>query len=488
MNKQDKQGRARLWSGIINELGIGIISELAKGGRFMKRFMVLALMAAFILGTVGVASAAELKVRGDWRVHLNHIDNPRFDGAAEHDEFRAAQRVRLIFEFITSENLKGVMELETANIEWGKGPGIIETTTGVVTRQAFLDFFVPDTKVNVKAGYQPIALPSTLGSYIYDARSGAVVVSSPIADNVDLTLGWARPRGDEVLRDDDIDVFFGVVPMTFDGVKLNPFVVVSQWDKNIHHPLAARVRDKDSTMWHSGLNFRMTMFDPIVILGDLNYGSVDWGRDMPGISAPGGLEQSGWAMLLAAQYAMDMVTPRIWFGYETGEESNFQANIRTVHAIESKRMPQIAARNRFGPTAGFGDKSSFAAYNTNQLRTLLVGLGEPLGHGVHSQDKGAVGLWHVGFALRDIKSIDKLSHELIWLYAEGTNHRNNWTLFTTEDNYWEVNLNTTYRIYKNLALILELAYGQANLEAMTGRKVLAEDDLFRGVLGMRYRF
>ena len=472
----------------------------------MKRFMILALLAAFILGTVGVASAAELKVRGDWRVHFNYLKNTDFNQNIpgfpdqKHDKFSAEQRVRLIFEFIANENLKGVMQLQTAAIRWGHDDrddlGRINRATNIVTRQAFLEFLVPNTKVNVKAGYQPIALPSTLGSSILDARAGALVASSPITDNVSLTLGWARAldvmsdNPAPILPNDEADVFFGVVPMTFDGVELNPFVVMSRWGKDL--PVAGVTRDKNSTMWHLGLNFGVTMFDPIAILGDINYGSVDWGRDDTFI--PGGLEQSGWTMLLVAQYAMDMVTPQIWFGYETGEKSDTPANIAAGNPIKSNRMPAILADGDFGPTVGFGDKTNFA--NSNFVRDALADL-DPMDNGLESQAQGAVGMWHVGFALRDIQFMDKLSHELIYLYALGTNHKNNFLLFTTEDSYHEVNFNTTYQLYENLALMLELGYGKLKLDNLDHlglvdlgitRSDYARSAFTSGVLGLRYRF
>jgi hypothetical protein len=51
-------------------------------------------------------------------------------------------------------------------------------------------------------------------------------------------------------------------------------------------------------------------------------------------------------------------------------------------------------------------------------------------------------------------------------YYEGTNKASeaNAALFTDKDKAWEVNFNTQYRMYENLAAILELGYMKADLE------------------------
>jgi len=69
---------------------------------------------------------------------------------------------------------------------------------------------------------------------------------------------------------------------------------------------------------------------------------------------------------------------------------------------------------------------------------------------------GAIGAWGVGAALRNITFMDDLSHVLVAYYAKGTNAEENLFMMTKKDTFWEVDFNTKYNLYENLALILEL--------------------------------
>jgi hypothetical protein len=103
--------------------------------------------------------------------------------------------------------------------------------------------------------------------------------------------------------------------------------------------------------------------------------------------------------------------------------------------------------------------------------------------------KGAVGLWMAGAALRNITFMDDLSHELVFSYAKGNNAEENIFMMTKKDTFWEVDFNTTYNLYENLALIVELAYIKVSLDSMgIGRDQLAEDALMKGTLGVVYSF
>jgi len=444
----------------------------------MKRFMVVALLAAFVLGVAGTAQAVEIKAKGTWRVHFDAIKNPTFNSDEKWDTFTAMQRMRTIFEFIASENLKGVLQLEIGNLTWGddEGGGLNADGVNVKTRHAFINFMLPGTQVEFKAGLQALALPSTLGSHILEADVAALVAHLPFSEEFGLTLGWARPYDQAKINpndvtkkwDDEVDVFLGVLPVNLDGVSLNPFVAVSRWGKDFN--LYELDNPKNATMWHAGLNFEMDMLDPVAVLGDFNYGHVKWSEDF---------KQSGWIAGLAVQYAMDMVTPEIFFLYESGEGEDF------LTSGTSKRMPVIGTDGGSVSinNVGYGGGTEFA--QDNFLRGLLVEL-DPMGY---QSDEGAVGLWAVGAALREITFMDDLSHDFVVSYARGTNHKDNLFLLTTQDSYWEVDFNSTWQMYENLAVILELAYGKVKLDDMgMERGDLAKDALYRGVLGMVYQF
>jgi len=161
----------------------------------MKRLAILAILAAFILGTVATASAVELKAAGSWRIHANWLDNTDFnddDGASE-DDFAVGQRARIYFDFIANENLKGVLKLEIGDLRWGNGGAAPGTdAVAIEVKNAYVDFNIPDTEVNIKAGLMGVALPNTLGSSIFDEDVAALVVNVPFNDMIALTVGWAR--------------------------------------------------------------------------------------------------------------------------------------------------------------------------------------------------------------------------------------------------------------------------------------------------------
>ncbi|HDQ39590.1 MAG TPA: hypothetical protein ENN39_00970 [Desulfonatronum sp.] len=433
----------------------------------MKRFAVLALLAAFILGSVGIAQAVEIKAKGVWRVHANYIKNRDFNGDTKEDNFFAMQRARTIFEFIASENLKAVLQFEIGNTRWGgPGGGALNTDgTNVKTKHAYLQFKLPNTEVDIKAGLQGVALPSTMGSHILSADVAAFVASIPFNDMLGLTLGWARPYDLETVNpddptekwDDEVDVFMAILPVSLDGVSLKPFVAYSRWGKDFTGS------GKNANMWHGGLNFAVTMLDPIAIKGDFNYGTVKWAT---------GYKQNGWIADLAVEYKMDMVTPQIFGFYESGEKSN---------STDSKRMPVIGTDGgAFGPGVALGQQTTFGG-GDSFVRSLLGG---------YQNLEGAIGAWGIGAALRNITFMEDLSHNLVAYYAKGTNANEYWGLMTKKDKLWEVDFNTKYQMYENLALVLELAYAKVDLNDFgTGfRGDIADDGLYRGILGFVYSF
>lgn len=444
----------------------------------MKRFLVLTMLAAFVFFASGTAQAVEIKAKGTWRVQFNVIKNPTFNNDEKWDTFAAMQRMRTIFEFIASENLKGVLQVEIGNLTWGddEGGGLNTDGVNLKTRHAFIDYKLPVGDVQLKAGLQGVALPSSLGSHILEADVAALVAHVPFTDAVGLTLGWARAfdldkeNPDDFTKkwDDEVDVFLAVLPVNLDGISVNPFAAVSRWGKDFN--LYGLENPKNATMWHTGLNFEVDMLDPVKIMGDFNYGQVKWADDF---------KQSGWIADFVVQYAMDMVTPELFFLYESGEGSDF------LKGEKSKRMPSIGTDGGSVSIGGVGYGGGTEFSEDNFLRGFLVELDLM----EYQADEGAVGLWAVGAALRDITFMENLSHELLVSYARGTNHKDNFFLMTTKDSYWEVDFNTTWQLYENLSVILELAYGKITLDDMgMGRDDLAKDAMYRGVLGMVYEF
>ena len=89
----------------------------------MKRLVLLTLVAAFVLGTISMASAVDMKVKGEFKITAAWTDNPDFydrdeDGKSE-DDFSIRERFRGYFTFVANENLSGQLALEVGEAQWG---------------------------------------------------------------------------------------------------------------------------------------------------------------------------------------------------------------------------------------------------------------------------------------------------------------------------------------------------------------------------------
>ena len=98
---------------------------------------------------------------------------------------------------------------------------------------------VPNTDLKVRMGIQGLALPAftTNASQILDDDVAAVSLNYQFNENVGLTAFWARPYNDNngYLYDgdkqgyknymDNMDMFAVLLPLTFDGVKVTPWVM-----------------------------------------------------------------------------------------------------------------------------------------------------------------------------------------------------------------------------------------------------------------------
>ncbi len=450
----------------------------------MKRLVVLAIMAAFILGTVGMAQAVEMNAKGVWRVNFNYLKNAdSFNDDSEKDNFMVSQRMRTLFEFVASENLKGVLHLEIGNLTWGADGGKLNADgTNVKTKNAFLQFNVPGTAAAIKAGIQGFALPSTYGSHILSADVAALAAIIPFNEMMGLTMAYARPydltQGTfETKVEDEVDIFAAVLPISLDGVKLNPFAVYARWGKDFLSQTFGLADAKNANQYFAGLNFTVDMLDPIVFLGDFNYGTVDLTDNF---------NASGFIADIAMQYRMAMMTPEVFFLYETGEDSKYS------RGGDSDRMPTIGTDGAsWAPTAFGMTGSSFGGGVDGILRSFISKL-----PGTNAMDKywaveGTMGMMAAGLKLGGINFIDRLSHSMIFLYAQGTNDTANTQLFTKDDKYYEVTFDSNYQVYENLVARLELGLGKLDLDDISGgsgRSDLAKDNAWKASAGFIYRF
>ncbi|MBZ4684486.1 MAG: hypothetical protein JG774_231 [Desulfomicrobiaceae bacterium] len=406
----------------------------------MKRFACAALLASMLFGAAWSASAAELKTRGSidvygqWSQNLYDFNSDVSDA----DNHSINQRVRMYFDYVASQNLKGVVGFEI-DTDWGRDAGFgtdqsIRGSSGkdftkggsVEIKHAYIDFTYPDTTVNIKAGLQPVALPGVFGSPIFDDDAPAIVVSAPINDMFAVTAGFMRDEDtntDNIVstakdqKDQERDASFLAAPIKLDGFAITPYFAYGWVGED-------RETDEAYNLWWLGANAELTMFDPLTFAADLMYGSTT------------GLDENdhGWYGALAASYKFDMVTPTLFFTYASGDDDDATDG--------SEIMPTLSEGWAISPMTGA------RAFSTTWDTWGLTGLPQEAG----------LAMWTVGLKLDKIQFIDKLSHTLVVAYLKGTSDEDSAQLFDEESHAFEVYLANTYKIYENLSAIVEFDY------------------------------
>ena len=449
----------------------------------MKRLATLFAAAVLALSSFSAVLAADVQVSGTWAFGGGYAKNAGNDafyarkhGGESSDPFDFRQRLRTQIEFVASDSLKGVLQLQIGTMRWG---GTTETNTGngsggaldadgvnVQTRRAYLNWMVPNTDLNVQMGIQNIALPSAaFGNPVLDANLAGVVGSYKINDTVTATAFWARPfdraaTDKEQNLNDEMDVFGVTVPISLQGYSLTPYAVYSRIGGDsgfTQYRSGQDLGDTDydysgnSNAWWVGGAFEVSALDPISIKFDAMYGQLTGRHSSRLDSSIASPEYKGWHLSALAEYKTQSMwgNPGVLGWWASGDGSN--------DGKDSKfgRMPIIGNVNGgFAPTA-FG----FPASNG------------PLNDGVISTS--GVGSWGAGVQLAEMSFVDKLSHTLRFAYISGTNHKDmvrqgyigrdggamdDFVYLTKEDHAFEVDFFSKYAMYENLNVYLETAY------------------------------
>ena len=283
------------------------------------------------------------------------------------------------------------------------------------------------------------------------------------------------------------------IPVTFDGVKVTPWAMYGSIGRDSFDNAGTKASvsnllpvvdsklagiadltrnsdiDRHGDAWWVGVASELSMFDPFRVAVDAAYGSVDMGS-----VGNYDIERSGWYAAAMAEYKLDFMTPGIKFWYGSGDDSNILNG--------SEMLPTIRADLNL---SNYGyDGAYYNAYNSMFGLTLA-------------------GTWGIYAYLKDISFIEDLSHVLRVGYVQGTNNTEmaqyvgtpvqkgnyNQLYLTTSDNAWEVNFDTTYNIYKNLTMVVELGYIYLDLdEATWGDTNNFRENNFRGGITMQYNF
>ncbi|WP_374280545.1 outer membrane homotrimeric porin [Desulfovibrio sp.] len=484
----------------------------------MKKIATLLLAAGLVFGVATGASAIDFKAKGQWIMSFDYganggftggAGNTGFDGARRtqnynnEDQFEAKQRVRLQLDAVASEALSGTVFFEMGDTTWGRGANGAGGALGadgqvVEVKNAYLDWIVPQTDLKIRMGIQGMALPSftTKSSAILEDDVAGITASYQFNETVGVTALWARtyndnytdPNGGRSNYMDNVDLFALLVPMTFDGVKVTPWMMygamgpnafrngnnyfgnananvgnAGTWIRSGMLPVggalhkdgtsaAKRLTGYGNAVW-AGLTGEVTAFDPFRIAWDFNYGSASYDNSH--------LNRAGYLGSLLFEYKLDWAVPGLYFWYGSGDDSN--------PANGSERLPSLHAN-------GNNDFSNFA-FTGNPYIAREAMISETM-----------AGTWGIGARLKDMSFLENLKHTLRLNVMGGTNSTSMARYFqggsryvagagtnlqgpnsfgtvgmdplylTTNDTAMEVGLTNTYKMYDNFTVMLDAAY------------------------------
>jgi len=433
----------------------------------MKKLATLLLAAGMVVASTAPANAVDVKVSGEYRHSFSTGSD--FTGANAED-FR--HRMRLNLALAASENLSAFVQFQ---LNHGNQYGSADkhgTGSNIQTRQLYLDWVVPTTAIKVRMGRHQLGLPedafgnnSVLGAG-FGARDG-IVVTAPVADWLGLTGIWARLNADatavsgtDLDQNKTDDMYALAANLKFDGVSGAVYAAYAtvdaagdtkkQWN-------SARPATEGDAYW-LGFTSTFTFFDPFTLKLSAAYGEFN--------ADGNGKNEQGWNVQVKGEYALPFGTAVLGGWYFSGNDEDGKG---------------------YMPNAGY-----FAG--TNHLYDGYVSLTNP------SQTNN-YGTWAVQAGIEGVSFLEGLTHDFHVTYMEGTNENYaNYVYTHPTDLVWngrltdddavvEFTLNNVYKIYKNLAAHLELAYviNDFNDDAKINGKDASEDDWYAS-LTFQYKF
>ncbi len=505
----------------------------------MKKICTLLLTAGMLMGVALVpstASAIDFKAKGQWIVGFGLVDVNWMDEAHKggEDTFQAQQRVRLQIDAVASEALSATVYFEIGEQKWGSsaaGASIGTDGIAVEVKQAYIDWFVPNTMLSFRMGLQGVVLPNTAGgSAILDDDTAAVLATYKFNDMVSLTLGWLRPINDnfdsdslEVIRGmqassgyptpwltnyndhgdvnylDNMDLFLLSLPITGENWSVNPWLLVGWYGDNVFKaydpelywnydtaapsfsiylrfgeymsgliPLFAgshvvtsydlgpgqqwnESEDEYTAMWWAGIPITFQHEGWNIEL-DFNYGSVGYSGtyDAQNLSyfnytadeLRSEMTRSGWLIKGLVEYKMDWGTPGLFAWYGSGDNDDVSDG--------SEMMPFISPSGNFTSFLGDGEVGWQPGAAYDQMLNYS-------------------GTWGVGLQIKDLSFVENLSHIIRVAYWGGTNDPDMVRFvynpyayggfYMVEGDYLvELNFDTTYQMYENFAMHVQLGY------------------------------
>jgi hypothetical protein len=524
----------------------------------MKQLVTLALATGLCLSCATGAGAIDFQAKGQW--YMGFIggqsslvsrarDNGRYQKADGRDKFYAEQRIRLQIDAVASESLSGTVYFEIGNTRWGhaaSGGALGADAKMVEVKRAYVDWAVPDTDLSFRMGIQALTFPNAAcGSAIADDDAAGVSFSWKFSENASLIGMWARPLNDNYTSIgeagtgndknnflDNFDLFMLGVPLAFDGVEVTPWVMYGLVGQNAfrEHPhyaldytMSAFYSDRWMHRWGTdaagnpvelngfgrkgkawtsafwaGLPVKLTLWDPLSIEFDVNYGYVE-GVGRGTIMRSDGRQRrydtrrEGWLAKALVEYKMDWGVLGLFGWYGSGDDGN--------PSNGSERMPSVS------PCAWF--TSFFGGGN----------LDWPSNGYFTERNLSLSGTWGIGAQIRDVSFVDDLKHTFRVAWWGGTNSPkmakyasgparfdSNWgeasytanepeVYLTTSDGLLEFNLVNSYKMYDNFEVNFELGYVVNFVDQSTWRKAnnfsssaFSKQDAWKAQLIFAYTF
>ncbi|MEA4856592.1 outer membrane homotrimeric porin [Solidesulfovibrio sp.] len=491
----------------------------------MKRFAILAIAAALLLGSAMTASAAtEVKMVGDAFVYGTFNANQNFTGWSTgswddntgaytgagkqtEDRFQIWERFRLRTDFVANEAVKFRLGIKVEDT-WGHGTlTAANPAVSIAVYQAFLQFKLPDCNVEVTAGLQDFSLPANAfftDSVVFGGdRAAALTINAPINENFSVIAAYTRRLDKTRTYDttttqvgDELDAYVLALPITLPGFKVTPWGTIAVAGKSANYFTAgsygpnstfadsllsagtfvtpAGFRNNQNAYWWAGGTFEVTALDPVKFYADVIYGSgnqADRKKD----------QRYGWFVDFGAEYTgWDVLTPQIFGWWSTGEDKSTRNG--------SERMPSILSN--------WGPGNSFLFDCSQEL--LKQG----------NMGVNPIGSYGLGASLNNISFIEKLSNRVTFVYLRGNNspsairYLNTYmgsnpyfTMgrdLTTNEYVMGANIDTTYQIYENLAAVMETGWAHGQFQTSVWGHRLAqksrEGDAWKVAFGLTYKF
>ena len=416
-----------------------------------------------VVASTAPANAVDVKVSGEYR----HSFSTGSDFLGNNSEdFR--HRMRLNLALAASENLSAFVQFQLNHKDQYGSVDKHGEGSNISTRQLYLDWVVPTTAIKVRMGRHQLGLPadafgnnSVLGAGMGN-REG-IVVTAPVNDWLGLTGIWARLGTDEETNLDTNntdDMYALAANLKFDGVSGAVYAAYATLDDDTNYPKNTwndgRPAGEGDAYW-VGFTSTFTFFDPFTLKLSAAYG--EFNADNNGDNA------NGWNVQVKGEYALPFGTAVLGGWYFSGNDDEGKG---------------------YMPNAGYFNGTNHI-YDGYTSLTNSPALGNNFG------------TWAVQAGIEGVSFLENLTHDFHVTYMEGTNDKElgtntfylkkgAWTgKMTDDDASVEFTLNNVYKIYKNLAAHLELAYVINDFGDAAEKEGFTEDDWYAS-LTFQYKF